>query len=62
MKAIVNQETCISCGVCIDQCPEVFEWEDDKAKTIQDPVASDQQDCAKEAAEACPVDAIEIKE
>ena len=25
MKAIVNQDTCISCGLCISTVPEVFE-------------------------------------
>ena len=25
MKAIVNQDTCIGCGLCISTVPEVFE-------------------------------------
>ncbi len=32
MRVEVDQELCISCGACIDICPDVFEWnEDDKA-------------------------------
>ena len=39
MKAKVDQETCIGCGVCPSVCPEVFEMKDDgKSHVIADPV------------------------
>jgi len=32
---VVNKEECISCGNCVDLCPEVFNWDDDgKAEVI----------------------------
>ena len=29
MKARVDQDTCIGCGVCPSICPEVFDMKDD---------------------------------
>ena len=59
MRLIVDQELCISCGACIDVCPEVFDWnEDDKAHSIVDEVPATVEDQANEALESCPTDAI----
>ena len=62
MKVRVNQETCIGCGMCIDMCPEVFEYNDAglsaaKSEEVEDLLS----DAATEAQQACPVDAIEIE-
>lgn len=58
MKATVDAEACIGCGLCADTCAEVFEMADDVAKVIVDEVPADAEDSCKEAAESCPVDAI----
>lgn len=59
MRVKVDQELCISCGACIDACPEVFEWnEDDKARSIVDEVPADVEEQVGEAIESCPTDAI----
>ena len=59
MKVSVDQDLCISCGACIDICPETFEWnEDDKAHAKVDEVPGDVEDQAKEAVESCPTSAI----
>jgi ferredoxin len=63
MKAIVDQDACIGCGLCPDICPEVFEMnDDDKAEVTVDPVPADVEDSCREAAESCPVDAITIRD
>ena len=31
MKATVDQAACIGCGLCANDCPEVFEMNADKA-------------------------------
>lgn len=63
MKAIVDQDECISCGACIDMCPEVFQWtDDDKAIAYVNPVPEEVQDSCRDAADSCPTDAIEIEE
>ncbi|MCL5290230.1 MAG: ferredoxin [Bacillota bacterium] len=61
MKAVVDQDLCISCGTCIDVCPEVYDWNDEeKAYAVVDEVPDGQEDQAKEAAESCPTEAIKI--
>ena len=59
MKVFVDQDLCISCGLCIDTCPSVFDWNDDgKAHAIVDVVPADAEDDAREALESCPSEAI----
>ena len=63
MKAVVDQDTCISCGLCYELCPDVFESTDDeKAVAKVDEVPADQEECAKDAADQCPVEAIKIEQ
>jgi len=62
MKAIVDEETCIGCGLCVETCPEVFELTDDKARTKVDEVPEEYAETCREAAEECPVEAIQIEE
>ncbi|BBF42088.1 ferredoxin [Lachnospiraceae bacterium KM106-2] len=59
MKAHVDQDTCISCGLCVSTCPEVYSFDDtEKAVAIEGDVPSDQEASAQDAADGCPVDAI----
>lgn len=60
MRVEVDQELCISCGACIDTCPEVFSWNDDeKARSIPEDVPSELEEQAREAVEGCPTSAIQ---
>ncbi|OAT85481.1 ferredoxin [Desulfotomaculum copahuensis] len=62
MRVTVDQDLCISCGSCVDTCPEVFDWNgDDKAQAIVDEVPGELEDQAHEAVENCPVNAIAEK-
>ncbi|MBS3735134.1 MAG: ferredoxin [Phycisphaerae bacterium] len=61
MRATVD-DSCIGCGLCAETCPAVFEMgEDDLAHVKANPVPADAEDAAREAAEACPVDAIALE-
>ncbi|MDP4143585.1 MAG: ferredoxin [Bacillota bacterium] len=61
MNAHVDKETCIGCGLCPSICPEVFEMQDDgKAGEITDEVPGGAEEPAQEAANSCPVNAIEV--
>jgi ferredoxin len=61
MKAKVDQDTCIGCGICPSICPDVFSMgSDGKAHAIEDEVPSSCEDDAKDAESSCPVNAIEV--
>ena len=62
MKAVVNESTCVGCGLCADTCPAVFEMADGVAKVIVPEVAIGDADDCRKAAENCPVEAITIDE
>ncbi|HHY11641.1 MAG TPA: ferredoxin [Firmicutes bacterium] len=60
-KVYVDEDLCIGCGLCVDTCPDVFELGDDgKAKAKDN--AADNIDCAKDAADTCPTEAIIVEE
>ena len=64
MKAYVDKEACISCGLCESLCPDVFSLEDDtdgKAVAVDEELTDDNSDCAKDAASQCPTEAILIE-
>lgn len=61
MKANVDKDTCIGCGMCPSICPDVFDMDDDgKAHTIVDEVPAGKEGEAQDAADSCPVDAISV--
>lgn len=63
MKAEVDRDACISCGLCESVCPDVFKLDDESISiVIVDPVPEELHDCAKEAEEGCPTDAIHCTE
>lgn len=63
MKATVDKDLCIGCGLCVEVCPEVFEMGDDnKAQAKVNPVPSNAESSCREAADQCPVSAIKIEE
>ena len=56
-KVEIKEDECIGCGACAAACSDVFEMEGDKAKVKE---AETDNDCAKEAAEGCPVNCITV--
>ena len=62
MKACVDKDTCIGCGLCPEVCPEIFKMDDDgKAVASQGEVTEDLVSSAKEAEDQCPVSAITVE-
>ena len=62
MKARVNEELCIGCGVCESVAPEVFSLENGQfAEVIMNPITADSQAATIQASEDCPVNAIEVE-
>ena len=60
MKTTVNPDLCIGCGLCAQMCDVVFEMDGDVARTKEGPVPSEAEAGCREAAAACPVEAIVI--
>jgi len=59
LKVVVDQDLCISCGVCISLCEEVFSWnDDDKAEAIDEEVPAELEEVVQEAIDSCPTEAI----
>ena len=62
MKAKIDEDLCTACELCVDTCPDVFEMEDDVAIVKVDEIPADAEECAQEAADDCPAEAITIEE
>ncbi len=57
MNVTIN-DSCIGCGACESICDAVFHVED-KAEVVATGIAGNEE-CVQEAANACPVSAIEV--
>lgn len=55
MKAHVDPDICIGCGLCVSSVPEVFEMDGSGKATA---VAEGPDDAVQMAIDACPVSAI----
>lgn len=63
MKASIDRDNCISCGLCASTCPEVFRMADDGiAEVFVDIVPADAESDALEAQDSCPVSVISVEE
>ena len=61
MKATLDRSGCISCGLCVSTCPEVFRMGDDGvAEVWREKVPAEEEDSAVEAQEGCPVSVITV--
>lgn len=61
MKAKVI-EGCISCGLCMSVCPDVFRMSDEGVSEVYAKPTEENEDDVREAAEGCPVSVIVIEE
>lgn len=59
MSITVDQAKCIGCGRCTEICPDAFKLnENGKSEVIN----NEKNDCAMQAADECPTEAIFVEE
>lgn len=61
MKANVI-EGCISCGLCVSVCPEVFQFNDENVSEVCKQPDETQEEAVREAADGCPVSVIVVED
>jgi len=59
VKAVIDKSLCTGCGLCVDNCPEIFQMSaDGLAQVIKE---GDCESCSlEEVVSSCPVNCIEI--
>jgi ferredoxin len=63
MRAHVDLDLCIGCGICPDVAPKIFEMGiDDKAHVKIDPIPAELEAVCRDARDQCPQAAIELDE
>ena len=59
MIAKVDKDSCIGCGMCIDICPEIFQYDDEyKSESVTEKIPEELKEKVAEAIDVCPVEAI----
>ncbi len=54
----VDQDLCISCGICISNVPEVFRFADNGKAEVYEPTGASEETIQQEAIDVCPVSCI----
>lgn len=58
MNVMVDQDTCIGCGLCTSTVDEVFQMNDDGKAEAYNTVSEENKDVVQNAIDSCPVAAI----
>jgi uncharacterized protein YeaO (DUF488 family)/ferredoxin len=58
----VDQDVCISCGLCVENVPDVFRFTDSGKAEVFDPAGAPEETIQAEAIDVCPVSCIHWKE
>lgn len=54
----VDQDACISCGLCIANVPDVFRFDDSGKAEAYDPAGANEETIQRQAVDVCPVSCI----
>ena len=61
MEKVWVEDGCTLCGLCVDQCPDVFKMSDTTAMVVNGVDLEKNEDCIRTAADSCPVDVIKYE-
>ena len=59
MSIAVDKNLCIGCGACASLCPQGFKMNEENGKA--EAINQEDLQCAQNASNSCPVQAIEVK-
>lgn len=62
MRASVDQDTCIGCGLCIGMAPDVFRMNDDGKSEAYQEATHENESMVQDSIDSCPVSAIQWEE
>lgn len=57
-EPFVDQDMCISCGICVTNLPEVFRFGNNSKAECFDPYGAPEEDIQQQAIDVCPVSCI----
>ena len=60
-KPYVDQDECTGCGLCEEECPEVFRLNDEGVSEVHDPEGASEE-IIQDVIEICPVECIHWEE
>lgn len=52
---LVDQDMCIGCGVCVNNLPEVFRFNDENKAECHNPIGASEDEIQEQAIDVCPV-------
>ena len=61
MTVVIDEDECIGCGRCEEECPVIFELDGDMISRLKRQPEEDEEECVRAAIDACPVGAISIE-
>jgi ferredoxin len=53
-EPFVDQDMCISCGICVTNLPDVFRFGDNNKAECYDPDGASEEEIQEQAIDACP--------
>ena len=62
MKATVDKDGCIACGICVNLCPDVFRWDDNGLAEAYSDISPATESAAVDSRSNCPVSVISIED